>query len=78
MDKIVTRDELWLEFKKAIDYGRFEGFKTKRGMSGHLNRLIRKHRGKSIKFIFSPYPHKYEEYTYKITKEDIEYLKLSK
>ena len=73
--KIVTRDELWKEFKKAIDFGHYAKFKTRRGMDGHLNRLIKKNRGKSLVLIFSPAPLQYKQFIYKITKEDVELAK---
>jgi len=46
--RTVTREELWVEFRKAIDFGDFTRFKTKRGMDGYINRLIRKYPGKMI------------------------------
>lgn len=52
--KIVTCDELWLEFKKAIDFGNFTKFKTRRGFNGHINRLIKRRPGKELHFLFNP------------------------
>jgi len=49
---VVTRNELWFEFKKAIDYGNFTKFKTKQGMNRFLNQCIRKHPGKTLRFKF--------------------------
>ena len=77
-ERIVTRNDLWLEFKRAIDYGHFKKFKTKRGMNGYLDRLIKQCTGTFVKFKFSPGLGNYTEYVYKITKEDIECLKLSR
>lgn len=74
-EKIVTRDELWTEFKRAIDFGNFTKFKTRRGMNGYLNRLIKKHCGKSIIFVFSPEFLKFKRCVYEITKEDVELAK---
>jgi len=73
--KTITRDKLWTEFKKAIDSGHYTKFKTRRGMDGYLNRLIKKHCGKSILFIFSPGPYQYRPFVYNITKEDVEIAK---
>ena len=65
-----TRDELWVEFKKSIDYGWFTKFKTRRGMEGYIDRMIKKRGGKYIKFVFSPEPFKYKELVLVITPEE--------
>lgn len=50
MKKTVTRDELWLEFKKSIDSGNFKKFKTRRGFDGYINRLVKKNLGRELGF----------------------------
>lgn len=37
-EKVVTIDELWVEFKKAIEFGGFSEFKTKKGMMKHVKK----------------------------------------
>jgi hypothetical protein len=60
-----TRDQLWTEFKKAINHGDFNKFKTKKGMNSFLNKKIKKEFKKNpgklikIKFVFMPEPGKY-------------------
>ena len=68
-ESTVTVDELWIEFKKAIDYGHFRKFKTKRGMMGHIKRIWKNQGGKSIRFVFSPEIHKYKLCILNVTKE---------
>lgn len=51
--KIVTKDELWLEFEKAIEYGDFKKFKTRQGFEGYINRWIKNNPGKDISFLFT-------------------------
>lgn len=59
---LVTRDELWLEFKKVIDSGNNCGFTTRSGMNRYLRCIERKHPGKSICFKFIVRPDKFVEY----------------
>ena len=44
MDKnrIVSVDGLWMEFEKAIKFGHYVKFKTRRGFDGWLKREIKK------------------------------------
>lgn len=66
MREYSTLDELWVEYEKAIKFGHFEKFKTKRGMVGHLNRLLKKPKGKFLAFTFSPSPWKYKRLYIKV------------
>lgn len=68
-----TRDEIWMEFEKAILHGNFTTFKTKRGLNGYIDRMIKQRNGKYLKFAFKG--HKgYFELTYVITPEDVKRL----
>jgi len=51
--RIVDIDGLWLEFEKAIKFGHFKKFKTRRGFNSWLKREIRKHPGKAMIFKFN-------------------------
>ena len=55
MDKnrIVSVDGLWMEFEKAIKFGHYVKFKTRRGFDGWLKREIKKHPGRSMRFTFN-------------------------
>ncbi|MFX0198971.1 MAG: hypothetical protein ACFFCW_22850 [Candidatus Hodarchaeota archaeon] len=68
-EKVVDFDELWLEFKKAIDTENLPNsnmkFKTKRGMIGYIKRLAKKNVGKMISFYFIPEPGIYLKRTVK-------------
>jgi len=70
-EKIVTKDELWLEFGKAIDHGHFRQFTTRRGFEGHLKRMIKKSTGKEISFLFDAGYHKITKCVLKLDKEDL-------
>lgn len=69
-EKIVTKDELWLEFKKAIDYGYFRKFATRRGFEGYLKRMIKKTQGKEISFLFDD-GNRVTKCVLKLTREDL-------
>lgn len=51
-EKIVTIDELWVEFEKAIKYGGFSKFKTKEGMIEHVKKCANSQGGKELVFSF--------------------------
>jgi len=68
--RIVTKDELWLEYKKAIDAGNFKTFKTREGFDGYLSREIKKKPGKEISFGFYDGYH-ITKCILKLSKEDI-------
>lgn len=53
-EKIVTVDELWVEYKKSIDagWGHTLSFKTKKGMVGHIKKLANKFHGIALVFTF--------------------------
>ncbi len=68
-----TRDEIWVEFKKAVDYGNFTQFKTKRGMNGYIDRMIKKSGGKFLRFAFMGHKGCFE-LLYLITREDVRRL----
>jgi len=73
--RIVTRDELWIEFEKALKFGDLRGFKTRRGMNRAIDRLIKNLPGKEISFYFIAAPRKCIEYILPITSADIKRLR---
>lgn len=50
--RIVNLDGLWEEFKKGIDAGCYDKFKTRCGFDGYIRRLILNKPGKSLRFRF--------------------------
>lgn len=51
-EKEVTLDELWVEFKKAIAFGGFSLFKTKKGMIKHVKKCANTQTGTYLVFTF--------------------------
>ena len=51
-EKIVTVDELWAEFEKAIKFGNYKKFKTKIGMMRYIKKEANQHFGKELVFLF--------------------------
>jgi hypothetical protein len=54
-EKIVTIDELWVEFKKAIKHG-FSQFKMKEGMIEHVKKCANVATGTYLIFVFKTAP----------------------
>ena len=67
--KTVTRNELWLEFKKSIDSGNFTKFKTRRGFDDFISRLVKNNPGKELCVYFLCGPNTLLKCTLKLKRE---------
>jgi len=68
---IVTRDQLWGEFKKSIDTGNWAKFKTRKGMEGHIRRYLKRYPVHELRFYFIRKPGQLLQCTLKISKQEL-------